>query len=343
MSTVLAAVLTACSLIDEDLSDCGVEAKIDYELELVTNMSIELETQLDPKVDKDVIEALREHLKNIFTDYAHDVDLSFYDTKGDSLRLHHDQHIMDASQRSYTLFLPMREYQHLAAANLVNNPQVNLVDDERCHPSKLLQQQTDTVASHTTGLFTARLPMEVKDDEDQTFSVKLYMANCAAALVIDTQGYNTEGMQVVTSGFATGFNINDSTYSFNRQASLVEADQVNVKNGRQVCFCSVNFPSREPEATRTVIETEEPFIAQPDEHALWEFRVYVPRPDLSKTRAAGSITETVLRLNMPLRAGELKIIKGRLNADGHIVPDTPEVGVSVTLDWKPGSTYTPEL
>ena len=118
---------------------------------------------------------------------------------------------------------------------------------------------------------------------------------------------------------------------------------MDVKNGRQVCFCSVNFPSREPEATRTVIETEEPFIAQPDEHALWEFRVYVPRPDLSKTRAAGSITETVLRLNMPLRAGELKIIKGRLNADGHIVPDTPEVGVSVTLDWKPGSTYTPEL
>lgn len=332
-----------CGMIDEDQSDCGKEAKINYELQLITNMSIEMETQLDPKVDKDVVDALKDHLKNIFTDYAHDVDLSFYDTKDDSVRLHHDRHIMDASQQSYIFYLPMREYQHLAAANLVDNSQVSLVDDERCHPSKLLQQQTDTVASHTTGLFTARLPMDVKENEDQTFNVKLYMANCAAALVIDNQGYDTEGMRVVTSGFATGFNINDSTYSFDGNASLVKADQVNVKNDRQVCFCSVNFPSREPESTRTVIETETPFIAQPGEHTLWEFRVYVSRPDLAKTRAGGSITETVLRLNIPLRAGELKIIKGRLNADGQIVPDTPEVGVSVTLDWKPGATYNPIL
>lgn len=335
--------LTACSLIDDDLSDCGKEAKIDYELRLITNMSIELETQLDSIYDKDVKDALKTYLKNIFTDYAHDVDLSFYDTKGDSTRLYHDQHIMDASQQSYTLYLPMREYMHLTAANLVNNPQVSLVEDGWCHPSKLLQQQSDTITPHTTGLFTARLPMDVKEKEDQTFTVKLYMANCAAALVLDTQGYDTEGMQVIANGFATGFNINDSTYSFGTKASFVKADRVNVKNSRQACFCSVNFPSREPEATRTVIETEEPFIAKPDEHSLWELRVYVPRPVSAPSRAGGSITETVLSLNVPLRAGELKIIRGRVNADGRIVPDTPEVGVSVTLDWKPGNTYTPEL
>jgi hypothetical protein len=332
----------ACSMIDEDQSDCGKDAKIDYELRLITNMSIEMETQLDSLNDKDVKEALKEYLKNIFTDFAHDVDLSFYDTQGDSIRLHHDQHIMDANQRSYTLYLPMREYMHLAAANLVNNTQVGLADDERCHPSKLLQQTVDTITPHTTGLFTARLPMNVKENEDQTFLVKLYMANCAAALVLDNQGYNTQGMQVFTTGFASGFNINDSTFNFGK-SSVVKNDELDVKNDRQLCFCSVNFPSREPETTRTVIETEEPFIAQEGDKSLWEFQVYVPDPSSAQSRAGRKITRTVLRLWKPLRAGQLIIIKGRVQKDGSIATSMSEVGVSVTLDWKPGGIYNPNI
>ena len=99
--------LTGCSMIDEDLSDCvEPETKVDYELELVTNFSTEITTELETETlltdedDKDMARVLREFLKNIFTDYAHDVDLSFYDTQGDSLRLHHEQHIMDANQAS---------------------------------------------------------------------------------------------------------------------------------------------------------------------------------------------------------------------------------------------------
>ena len=335
--------LTSCSMIDEDQSDCGKDAKIDYELQLITNMSIEMETQLDSLNDKDVKEALKDYLKNIFTDFAHDVDLSFYDTQGDSVRLHHDQHIMDANQRSYTLYLPMREYMHLAAANLVNNTQVGLADDERCHPSKLLQQEADTITPHTTGLFTARLPMTVKENEDQTFLVKLYMANCAAALVLDNQGYDTEGMQVFTSGFASGFNINDSTFAFRDKTSVVKTDELDVKNDRQLCFCSVNFPSREPEMTRTVIETTEPFIAQEDENSLWEFQVYVPDPSSAQRRAGRKITRTTLRFRKPLRAGQLKIIRGKVLDDGSVTTNMPEVGVSVTLDWKPGGIYNPEF
>ena len=333
----------ACSMIDEDQSDCGKEAKIDYELRLITNMTLELETQLDMKIDVDVKDALKDYLKDIFTDFAHDVDLSFYDTQGDSIRLQHDQHIMDANQQSYTLLLPMREYMHLAAANLVNNPQVSLADDERCHPSKLLQQAADTINPHTTGLFTARLPMDVKDNEDQSFHVKLYMANCAAALVLDNQGYDTQGMQVFTSGFASGFNINDSTFTFGKP-SVVKTDELNVKNDRQQCFCSVNFPSREPETTRTVIETEEPFIAQEDENSLWEFQVYVPDPSSAQTRAGRKITRTTLRLKKPLRAGQLRIIRGRILKDGSVTTtNVKEVSVSVTLDWKPGGEYHPNI
>lgn len=340
---IMATALGGCSMIDEDLSDCGKESKIDYELELITNMSIELETVLDDDLDKDVAEALREYLKNIFTDYAHDVDLSFYDTQADSVRLHHEQTIMNADQRSYTLYLPMQNYMHLAAANLMDNRLVNLADDGYCHPSKLQQAQGDTITPHTTGLFTARLPMKVLDDVDQTFLVRLYMANCAAALVVDTRGYDVSGMKVVGSGFASRFSICDSAYVFDAGAPVVKADEIIVKGGRQKCFCSVNFPSREPKQTRTVIETEEPFIAQEGDEPLWEFRVYVPKPGSNQSRSGSSITETVFRIRKPLHAGELKIIKGFVNEDGSVMTEAPEVGVSVTLDWKPGGEYHPNI
>lgn len=212
VSAALGAVLTGCSIIDEDLSKCDEpqpqpqpepEYKIDYELQLITNISTEIETELSALTDTAIANALRRHLSTIFTDRAYDVDLSFYDTQADSVRLQHDQHIMDASQASYSLNLPKRQYMHLAAANLVNNGQVSILDDNWCHRSQLQQVSGDTIPSHTTGLFTARLPMNVLEGVDQQFSVRLYMANCATALVIDDQGYDTSGLRVFATGFAT--------------------------------------------------------------------------------------------------------------------------------------------
>ena len=120
---LLLSMLTAvsCSVIDEDLSACVEQAQVDYEMRLVTNMTTELRTQLTTQTDIKLAAALKDHLDDIFTDYAHDVDLSFYDTQGDSARLQHDEHIMDANQASYELNLPMRHYMHLAAANVVDN------------------------------------------------------------------------------------------------------------------------------------------------------------------------------------------------------------------------------
>ena len=114
--------------------------------------------------------------------------------------------------------------------------------------------------------------------------------------------------------------------------------------GNQWCFCTVNFPSREPETsslesgteTRTIIETLQPFIAKQGEKSLWEFRVYVKLSD-------GKITESILRVKQPLRAGQLMIIKGVVRDDGSVMPYSPEVGVSISLDWHEGGTYNPEL
>lgn len=332
---MLVTTLCACSSIDDDRSDCPTDEQqfqMDYELRLITNMTTELHTQLGMETNVQLAADLRNHLSGIFTDFAHDVDLSFYDTANDSLRLQHDRHIMDANQQSYALNLPMRQYMHLAVANVVDNAVVGLTNDDRCHPSQLEAVAADTLPSHTTGLFTARLPMDVREGIDQSFHVRLYMANCAAALVIDPRGYDVSSLRVYTTGFASRFNICDSTYTFASQPPIVCTSKVATTGSNEVCFVSVNFPSREQKATRSIIETTEPFIVKDGDDTLWQIRTYI-------TNADGKVTETKLNLRQPLRAGQLKIIKGFVTDDGAVHTNDNTVGVSVTLDWNSGENH----
>ena len=178
----------ACSLIDEDMRDCEADTRIDYELRLVTNMTTELQTQLSLEEDAEVAAALEACWKEVFTDRAHDVDLSFYNVVEPMERLHHERHVMDASQTSYTLYIPVRRYLHLAVANLEGNGNLRLEDDTQSATAALRQQLADTLDSQTKGIFTARLPMDIREGVDQEFDVRLYMANSAAAIVLDTLG-----------------------------------------------------------------------------------------------------------------------------------------------------------
>jgi hypothetical protein len=246
---------------------------------------------------------------------------------------------MDANQQSYTINLPKRQYKHLAVANVLNNSVVSLLQDDFCRTSQLGQTTRDTIDSHTTGLFTARLPMNVLEGVDQQFKVNLYMANCAAALVIDPRKQDVSNIRVYSTGFASQFNINDSTYTFAAPSPIVRTAELLDVNSGMRCYCSVNFPSREPYyngvGSRSVIETEDPFIAQPGQETLWQFEVYVWKD--------GKITKTVLSINKPLRAGQLMIIKGWITDDGVVHTSDQTVGVSVTLDWQEGGTYHPNL
>lgn len=342
--TVFGTVLAGCSMIDEDQSDCGKQTKMDYELQLVTNVSTEVQTQLSAETDVELAATVKDFLGDIFTDYAQDVNLMFFGTGSDSTLLHQDEHIMNNSEHSYTLYIPRQKYMHLAVANIEGDPVVHLEGTESCHTACLRQIDGDTIDSHNTGIFTARQLMEMFEGIDQTFNVKLYMANCSAMLVVDPNGHDISGMNVFTTGFATAFFIADSVYEFKTPAPLIRTRRMEPDENGNVGFVSVNFPSREPSnsqpaetrPTRSVIETEEPFIAQPGDEVLWEFRIYLPQPD-------GTITETILGIKEPLRAGQLKIVRVRINDRGEIETKAPNVAVSVTLDWKPGEEYHHEL
>ena len=323
---LLALLSTSCVLVDQDMSDCETDYTLDYELRLVTNMTTELQTQLSMAADIQVETALRQYMSGIFTDYAHDVNLSFYDVYGDSTLLHQERHIMDANQSSYTLYIPVRKYMHVAIANIEDNREVALEADERCHTSSLIQPVRDTVESHPSGIFTARLPMDVKDGEDQQFDVKLYMANCASAIVLDTLGSGVRKIQAFATGFATGFSLTDSTYRYG-YTPIVKANKVAVEGAdAPLCFTTVTFPSRDVPSSKTTIETTDPFVSEVAEDPLWRYKIYSTLKD-------GSITETILGVKLPLMAGQLKVIKATILGDGSCVPTPPWVGAIVTLDW----------
>ena len=57
----------------------------------------------------------------------------------------------------------------------------------------------------------------------------------------------------------------------------------------------------------------------------------------------GSITKTVLTLSEALKAGDIKVIRVKVNDDGGISTTDSNVGASVTLDWKKGGEYNPDL
>lgn len=317
---------------DEDLRDCGTDYSLDYELTLVTNVSTEISTELETTLSTDLelsaALALREYLNNIFTDYAHDVDLSFYDVVEDSVRLHHEELIMDANQSSYTLYIPVRRYMHTALANLTKDPVIEVVDGDYCHREKLQQMDQDTLNSHTTGLFSARQYMDIQEGVEQHFDVHLYMANSATAILVDTAGSHIRDLKVFATGFATDFSVTDSLYHFNA-SPVFRMDRLPLTENGGCCFASVHFPSRNPEDTKSVIDSDDIFVTTEAESALWQLKAYV-------TMADGTVTESILGVGEPLHAGELKILKGKVLDNGAIQPDDPTIGVNVTLQWNSG-------
>lgn len=318
-----AAAFPGCCLVDEDLTNCGWNYSMNYQMLLVTNLTTELNTELSLTEDAGIRTALGAKMSEIFKDYANDVDLSFYGLSGEMPRKHHEVQQMDGNRATYTIYLPVDDYMNLSIANLQDNPQVRLENDELCATSAIGQLPyevkapvPDTVGIHHTGLFTARLQMAVLSNVDQTFNVHLYMANSGCAFVVDTTDSGVKDLQVVMTGFATRFDLLDSLYHYDN-SPVVRSVRLDPGSGSQLAFYSVNFPSRD-------------VAPDPAEGTIWEIRTYATLSD-------DTVTETKLLVREPLQAGQFKIIKGTFDAsrNGAVIPvKSSQVGASVTLDWQ---------
>ena len=81
-----------------------------------------------------------------------------------------------------------------------------------------------------------------------------------------------------------------------------------------------------------VIETEEPFESEAANQALWQVQIYITTED-------GSVTQSVLGIRTPLRPGQFKLIRCRVQEDGRVDPEDTTVAVVVHLNWSPGSQW----
>lgn len=344
MPALIFALMTSC--IDEDLSGCGADHGINYTLRLQASLHTSITTELNLAHEQDVARRLEDALSNIFTDRATDIDLSFY---AEQQLAHQEAHFPNASESSFTIYLPVADYRHLAVANTTFEPLVSMEGRNNEATLKLMQQAADTIDSHNIGIFTARKRIKM-EDRSQTFDVTLYMQNCSAALVLDHNGHAPEELFAYVKGLACEFNINDSTY--NHQRSCVTRTHRFDEGNYTTCY-TTGFPSvssltrnlvnEEGENGKGKMENEErkgenPLLTRgegDEKPGLWQMNVYV--------KEDGKYTESILHVHEPLKAGTLKIIKARIGDNGQIVTDAPEVGVSVVLDWKPGGDHNVEI
>lgn len=326
------AIATLSSCIDENLEDCGHDYRIEYTLRLVTNLETELNTELETVPERALAQELRDALKDVFSDHAKEVDLGFYT---DDKRLSsHEQHTINANQASFTIFLPVKNYMHLALANVHSEPLVSKEGGEAVDQLFLRQLPTDGhIDSHRIGLFTARQPMRVLD-QSQTFHVPLYMQNCAAALVVAPGEVAVQSIRSEMTDLADGFHVRDSVYTFTTNPVL-RMTSLRKSAGGLFCTYGVGFPSRDVPFTTAALTAAKSSRATTGLERIggyWTIRLYV-------TLADGKINEYTLYVRERLMAGNLKIVKLRLLPNGQLEVVNAEVGVSVQLDWKEGGSY----
>ena len=325
---------------------------MELQMQLVTNLDLELETVLTAETDVTTKQVLYDHFSHIFTDHAHDIHIFFYNLTNDdvSYSIHE---VIDANQSTYTFFLPKDDYDAIALANLYDNGIVTLEDTAHSTDIRLSTPAQDTLPTQNTGIFAVEKQLEVLDSIDQKFELTLHMTNSALAIVIDTANVTVTGIRAYMTNTAHALLLRDSLYFHNKPKTVVM---------EEIVASPRPSPKREevnsPQRPNKYNPASSPMQVESDtvSHAFLLGGVGFPSPDtpdvdgtyyqakLYVTLADGKTTETVLSIREPLHAGMLKVIKAELQGDGGVVPvRAPEVGASVTLDWKSGGEHNIEI
>jgi len=308
MAVAISATLSSC--IDEDMSDCGKDYHVNYSLRLNTQVDVTIDQELNQSEEQEIASHLKTALGTVFNTHAKDNDLSFY---VDDALSHHEANPMDASSVSYTIFLPRNSYRNLALANTEAEHAVSLTGPGKASTLAIAQEKTDTIDSHKSGIFSARLDID-EDNFDSNLQTTLYMANAGSAVVIDKNGIQAEEIRGCVTGMADTFLVNDSIYHYDNH-TVVRANKVASTDKHEALY-AVSFPSD----------------AEP---SIWHFHIYV--------KIDGKTTQNILSFKEPLKAGTIKIAKVTLQPNGSFTSDNPSVGVSVKLDWKPGGSHDVEI
>lgn len=320
-------ILTACTLIYDDLSVCRQDVLLTYRLQLHAELSVQLQTELVAEADEPVRQALERWFTPVFEDKDIDVDLRFYSVVTDELS-ERRQEVLKDRRTSFTITLPKEDFMHLAVANIGGDKPVQVLDVEQSATMRIeLPDQTE-VNSLSSMIYTARMPIIVTDSTGEVH-VALYAITGAVALVMQTDKCSDLiGVSGRMSGLASGFAVKDSTFSYDRTpfvsmttvpldapAGIMHRARTNVSD--YACMAGVGMPTQDGEQ--------------------WQI-------ELTTSLTDNRHTTTTLTVNRSLTAGELHVIKLDMDKDGGLYPvsDT-EVGAAVELDWNKGDEHEIEL
>ncbi len=307
-----AGLMTSC--IDEDLSDCGYNYAVRYNMHVHIDINNTLQTELSDPDELAIRQQLGNALSPVFSDVVADLQMQFYDAA--DATAHYEEHIINSNSASYTIYLPVKQYRHHALANQQAEPLLTEHEAEASASHHLRREAADTIQTHAHGVFAGTLSMS-GEVQDSVYYVNLYMVNCATALVVDLNGNSPDEMWAHASGFADRFAVDDSTYTYGASHAVVTQE---ISDGAERrAFYAVHLPSRDAAVGRA------------DGDGLWQYDVVV--------RMNGSYTRSTLSVSTAVPAGALRVIKGKLTDKGEIVTDARDVGVSVALDWKPGGNH----
>ena len=329
-SLLAAASFTGCSLIDEDISKCNNQARLTYELRLDPEIIQELEDELDLHADEDIRAMLKGYIDGVFTNYARDVDLFFYDTEKPMTCLRSLSETMNSSSNTYAISMPVRSYMHTAVTNVKVSENVQIAGNDTYPTIRLEHNKEDGYYTpQRSGLFTTHRRLDIGEKANQRFRIRLTMANSATALILDTgKATNVTDIRVEVEGMAVAFNIADSTYVYDDSAIFSTEE---FSTGYKHCYAAVHFPSHDSMGGDEEDDTKATEYDDDDnlERKTWRWYVYA-------TLADGSVTRSTLEMRPPVKAGQLKIRNAFVKEEGEVGSNEVDVSITVKLDWKPG-------
>lgn len=317
--------LLATGCIDEDLSKCGVDYAIDYQLELSLSLQTELDEQMTTPAEQLLADEIRTNLETYMTNRAHSMSLSFFDGSNGDLKEHQLAH-PNASQLSMTLYITPGDYHNVALASTDAEEIVSINSASSYNSIHLRHTDADTVDAHSSAIYMGYEYL-TQDAQDRQYHVTLYMQNAIPVLVVDPGNSPAKPVAAYVRRTANGLICADNTFLYDSPA-VVRTDHSEAAG--LTAYHTACFPSSD-EAVAT--RDNDLSVA---EGSLWEMDLYTQLPD-------ETYVKNTLYLKESLQAGQLKVIKVKLNDKGEAVSNNPEVGVSVELDWKPGGDFDIEI
>lgn len=311
--------------IDDDTSDCGYVYRFTYHMHAVNNTSDQIAEQIDD--DRDA--GLRASLADLFTPLLHPSTYTAHllFTQANDGSYQQSLSTMTGDESALSMTLCPTDYRHLAVTGTDHSGAL-LADSTDVAAENVTQQQRDTIPAQQQAVLTGRKDFRVAGRGNDVVDVDLYPANAAIA-VVAVEDPSVKDVRVYATDLASSFTISDSTYHFDRSALVRMASTV-VAGTTEKVYHAIVYPSRDS-ATGTIDAGNAQAAG-----AVWRIVVLAKAAD-------GTTTHTTLYVQKALSAGQVRVIRIAVGSNGAATVTTAGVGASVTLDWKKGGEYNPDL